>query len=269
MSPACHEPRYVLERRYDVEAPRLPAGMPDLAEQRRRDDRHHKRHRSEHHEDRMPAPYVDEHAGDGGPDRRGESDDEPRDAHRLAVFARRVERKRHHLDEREQDARTARVEQARREQQPVVRREERRGASDDEDADRDEKQRLGVDAVDEKRRYRGDEPQREDVGGGEQLAQRGVDGELAHDGGQRRDHHALRDARRARPQHHDAQDQMAHVRGERGGGLAVRRAFAPVIDLSFLACHGPILAAFSRRRETPGASGGGTIRDAGSSERRG
>ena len=55
----------------------------------------------------------------------------------------------------------------------------------------------------------GDEAEREYISGREQLAERGSDAELVHDGGQGGSHHALGNAGGGRAGDHDAKDEHA------------------------------------------------------------
>ncbi len=145
-------------------------------------------------EHRSPTPGIDEETADGRPDGGRKPDDHADDARRAAVLAFRVDVQRHQLHERKADARASRLQQARGEQQRVVRRENRRGASDGEAGHGGEEEVLRIETVHQKRRQGADEAEREDIGRREQLARGSADGVFAHDRGERRDEHRLRDA---------------------------------------------------------------------------
>lgn len=126
---ARNKPHNILQRRNRIEAPWLLPRVPDVFQKKHRHDHHGKRHRTEQHKHRMPAPRVDEKARYGRADGGREPDNEADDPHRLAVLARRIERERHHLQKRKADAGAARLHEPRREQKRVVRSNERGGAS--------------------------------------------------------------------------------------------------------------------------------------------
>ena len=209
-----------------VEVVVLPRAPHDVFQQEDGERNDHDGHGAERHEHGVPPPQVDEEPRDGGADGGREPDDEAHEPHGLAVLAFRVDGQRHHLDERKRDAGAARLQQARGEQERVVRRDERRRAAHGEACHGRQEELFRAHVVDQVRRHGRDEAEREDVGGGEQLAERGVDVEIVHDGGQRCDHHALRDAGCGGAGHHDADDERA---------LALRQA---VLVCSLFFVHG-------------------------------
>ena len=173
-----------------------------------RKQRHRDRDHAKRDEHRSPPPRIDNEARDCRADCGREPDNESHNAHGLAVLAFGIYRKRHHLNKRKQNARADRLHQARCEQHRIIRREKRSAASHDKTDHGDKEQASRIEFAHEIGAHGGKQPERENVGRGNELGQARPNQKLLHDGGQRRYHHRLRNARRCCARHHNAEHHM-------------------------------------------------------------
>ena len=180
-----------------------------IRQKRNRKQRHHSGDRAKRDEYRSPPPRIDDETRDCRADCRREPDNDPHNAHCFAVLAFGIYRKRHHLNKREQNARANRLHQARCEQHRIIRSEKRSAASHDKTDHGDKEQASRIELAHEIGAHGGKQPERENVGRGNELGQARPDQKLLHDGRQRSNHHRLGNARRRSARHHNAEHHMA------------------------------------------------------------
>ena len=202
------------------------AHLPEREDPRRG---HRQGGQEEQPEQAAPAEGVHQHAGHGGPHRRGEADHDAGEAQGPPLLLRRIEVEQDHLQNGDQHAGAAGLDGPGQEQHP-----ERRGEQGQQAPARKEQkghlqQHTGAHPLEQVGGQGGDHPQDQQVDGGEPLAHQGADLELRQDGGQGGGEHVLTQRAQEGP-HHEHRDHppvSALTHGARpppcGGAAPARR----------------------------------------------